>query len=181
MMSAGKLTVICGPMFSGKTEALIAHAMRLPGRKVYKPVTDTRNKGTSILSHGGRGIFAESVDVQLAQLINRGAPALDTKHILIDEAQFLAHEAVDHIALLTRHGVSVVLAGLDLDAHGKPFGHMGEVLALADAIQKLSGTCSKCGRPSSRTRCKVLQETQVLVGGGETYEPLCRTCHDCAK
>lgn len=169
----GRLTVFCGPMFAGKTEALIGATSNLrPGTyKVYKPTTDTRQEGGHILSHGGIGISAEWTDPGL-ECVEACA------HILIDEAQFLTAPAVEKVMALVRKGCSVILAGLDLDAKTHPFGQMPEFLCLADEVVKLSGACSSCGRPSSRTHCKVPLEGTVLVGGAEKYEPKCKACYD---
>lgn len=172
-MTCGKLTVFCGPMFAGKTEALIEKALQLPtvDRKVYKPTTDTRQGDGYILSHGGISISAEWVDPGLER-------AEAVPNVVIDEAQFLAAPAVEKVLGLLRKGSSVFLGGLDLDANGHAFGHMPEFLCLADEVVKLRGTCSKCGCPSSRTWAKIQLQEKIVVGGSEIYEPRCRPCFD---
>jgi thymidine kinase len=160
-------------MFAGKTEALIERAIQLPtgDRKVYKPTTDVRQGDGYILSHGGISISAEWIDPGLERLAA-------ASHVFVDEAQFLTAPAVEKVLGLLRKGKNVVLGGLDLDANGHPFGHMPEFLSLADEVVKLQGTCASCGRPSSRTRCKGGLRQTILVGGAETYEPMCRPCFE---
>lgn len=160
-------------MFAGKSEALIERALQLPtvDRKVYKPTTDTRQGDGYILSHGGISISAEWIDPGLETI----APA---RTVLIDEAQFLTSPAVEKVLSLLVRGSSVVLGGLDLDASGQPFGHMPDFLSFADEVVKLQGTCAVCGRPSSRTKCKVELREKIRIGGAETYEPRCRPCFD---
>jgi thymidine kinase len=173
MMMPGKLTVLTGPMFAGKTEALIERAIRIPSafRRVYKPTTDTRQGDGYILSHGGESISALWVD-----------PALDgvdpASSVFIDEAQFLLPAAIERVLQMQRSGTNLVLAGLDLDARGFPFGPMPEFLCLANEVVKLSGSCANCGRPSCRTSAKIpLQPGEkIRVGGSETYEPRCLDC-----
>ncbi len=156
-------------MFAGKTEALIARAFSVRHRRVLKPTTDTRNGESShLLSHGGLSIAAEWVDPDLERLPNATT-------IFIDEAQFLTAAAVERVRRL-QPTTNITLAGLDLTAQGRPFGNMAEFLCLADEVIKLTGGCATCGRPSTRTRCKIVQTDVVMIGGAEAYEPLCQTC-----
>lgn len=171
MTMHGRLTVLCGPMFAGKTEALIERAskLRVSERRVYKPTTDTRQGDGYILSHGGVSITADWIDPDLERI-------QDTAYILIDEAQFLSAAAVERVLGLVQRGKTVVLAGLDLNASGQPFGKMPDFLCLADEVVKLSGSCSICGCPSARSKCKVDLTGPVLIGGADKYEPRCLPC-----
>lgn len=175
-MSAGRLEVIAGPMFSGKTEALIhrvrmAHAfdMRVIA---FKPVTDTRHADTFIHSHGGQKIEA--------RMLERDAPELpyDVGVIVIDEAQFLSSDAIPRILDAVRSGTRVIVAGLDLDCFGHPFGPMPILMAFANEVVKLSGKCARCKQPSTRSHRLVRSDASILVGGSETYEPRCAVCFD---
>jgi thymidine kinase len=169
-MPTGRLTVFSGPMFAGKTEALIEAALKTrPGeRKVYKPTVDTRHDGGYLLSHGGVSIEAEWLDPDLTCVVQ-------ARHIFIDEAQFLTHPSIRAVISLLKAGSNLALAGLDLDSNGVPFGCMPTFLALADTVIKVQGTCASCGRPSCRTASKVRVEG-IVIGGSEMYEPKCLSC-----
>lgn len=171
--TTGKLTVLAGPMFAGKTEALIERALKIPAgvRRVYKPVTDTRQGDGYILSHGGVSIAAEWTD-----------PALEriefVPNLFVDEAQFLSDWAILKVQALVEAGTHITLSGLDLTSDSYPFGPMPAFLALANEVVKLTGHCAQCGRPSTRTFRKEGKPdaSGILVGGAETYEPRCLPC-----
>lgn len=167
----GYLTVLAGPMFAGKTEAFISLAEAVPEaqRSVYKPVIDTRHGEGYIQSHGGKRIPAKWTDLQLEGVEKRA-------NIFIDEAQFLGPSAAVRVQELLRGGSNVTLAGLDLDYRALPFGLMPYFLALANRVVKLSGKCSRCEKPSSRTYRTIQKSGTVLVGGSEAYEPRCLAC-----
>lgn len=168
---AGKLTVICGPMFAGKTEALIERARTVKERKVYKPTIDTRHGDGVVVSHGGMAIEADWIDPDLEC-------AFPAKHVFIDEAQFLRPPAVEKVLLLIRNGSDVTLAGLSLTAKGHPFGSMPEFLCLADEVVKLSGNCARCSRPSNRSKSLTGPVEDIAIGGAEAYEPRCLICFE---
>jgi len=167
----GQLTVLSGPMFSGKTEKFIDRAIQFPSgqRAVYKPVIDTRHGDGYIQSHGGRRISAKWVDLKLEHI--EPAP-----NLFIDEAQFLDPNALGKIQSLIQAGYSITLAGLDLDYRGQPFGLMPHFFCLADEVIKLSGKCARCPAQSTRTYRKIKEEGTVLVGGADSYEARCLKC-----
>jgi thymidine kinase len=162
-------------MFCGKTEQLISRvlaAVSPAGVIVYKPVNDTRYADSYVHSHNGLRIAA----------VGLGLDAPDMPHdvgvIAIDEAQFLLSDAVPRIIEAVRAGVRVICAGLDLDCFGRPFGPMPILMAYANEIVKLSGTCGKCPRPSTRSHRLIRSDAAILPGGAETYEPRCVVCFD---
>jgi len=163
------LIVLCGPMFAGKTEGLIDRTLRAgQAVRVYKPTVDTRHGGSSVLSHGGRSLPATWTTPDLHGVQPGG-------FVAIDEAQFLAPEAIEKVRVLIQHGTALVLAGLDLTYQGEPFGPMPAFLSMADEVVKLKARCS-CGQPASRTFRKIAGGGVVLVGGAEAYEPRCLPC-----
>lgn len=163
------LSVLCGPMFAGKTEGLIDRTLRANRAvRVYKPTVDTRYEGSAILSHAGRRIPATWTTPDLRDVQSGG-------FIAIDEAQFLDLEAIERVRVLVRQGTDLVLAGLDLTFHGEPFGPMPSFLAMADEVVKLKARCA-CGRPATRTFRKHTGDSVVLIGGAELYEPRCLPC-----
>jgi len=167
------LTVVAGPMFSGKTESLIKHVRTTRGRVVvYKPVTDTRHEAAAVISHNGSSVPAE--------WIARDAPDLprDVALIAIDEIQFFSLDAVPRILDVVRSGVNVVVAGLDLTSKGEPFGPVPALMAYADSVVKLTSRCSKCNKPATRSHRRVVSTETVLIGGTEAYEPRCLACFD---
>lgn len=170
----GRLEVICGPMFAGKTEALIQRvktANDLGGKYVFKPTTDTRHADQLVHSHAGTVIEALSLAPDAPDLPEAGV-------IAIDEAQFLSGDAIPRLLEAVKFGTRVICAGLDLDAFGRPFGPMPILMAFANEVTKLSGTCAKCRRPSTRSHRLVRSDAAILVGGSESYEPRCIVCFD---
>lgn len=179
ILTHGHLEVICGPMFSGKTEELIRRIRRsqIARQKVqiFKPAIDTRYDETQVVSHSAQSI--ESVPVKNALDI------LDlvkdtTRVVAIDEVQFFSPEIIMVIEKLTARGLRVIAAGLDLDYRAKPFGPMGEILAIADDVSKIQAICTVCGVPATRTQRLVKVEDQFLLGEHKTYEARCRTHFD---
>lgn len=172
-MSTGTLIVISGPMFAGKTDLLITMASAIPDgdRRVYHPDIDTRYEAGHVTAHNGRKILAEPTSLDLGDVV-------PGPHIFIDEAQFLTpHETVlRRIRSLIKDGSNVTLAGLDLDSYENPIGLMGEFMVRANKTLKVTGTCTQCSAPSTRTYRKVAVKTPILLGGDAEYEPRCLAC-----
>lgn len=170
LMITGKLTVLCGPMFAGKTEGLIDRVLTSKGAiRIYKPTIDTRYSTTEVISHAGRKVYACWVSPQLDGVEPGGAVA-------IDEAQFLDPRAVEVVAKLVANSTKVILTGLDLDCFGLPFGPMPTFISMADEVVRLQARCSVCGQGATRTYRKVASSETVLVGGANLYEPRCVPC-----
>ncbi len=170
----GWIEVICGSMFSGKTEELIRRLKRarIAGLKVeiFKPAIDVRYDAINIVSHDENII--QSTPIDNSQKILLLAQEVDV--IGIDEAQFFDDELLFVCQQLAHRGTRVIVAGLDMDYLGKPFGQMPNLLAIADYITKLHAICVKCGNIASFSYRKGEGETQVLLGEKDVYEPLCR-------
>ena len=183
--SQGGLEVICGSMFSGKTEELIRRVKRAQiARKrvqVFKPMLDTRYSEEHLASHDG--VRAQAVPVSAAADIPLMVDA-ETEVVAIDEVQFLDCAIVDVCEALAARGKRVIVAGLDMDFRGESFGPMPELMARAEHIEKLQAICVKCGAPASRTqrlidgRPAAYHDPVILVGATEAYEARCRACHD---
>ena len=173
-MKVGRLRVLTGPMFSNKTENLIAMArsMNENERGVYKPITDTRHGDGIIKSHKGTTIPALWTDLDLLDVKTEGV-----SQVFVDEAQFLNESAVKQIQVLLRAGINLTLSGLDLNYRGLPFGIMPVLLAYADVVLKLTSMCSICGGTSNRTHRKVQSEELILIGGDELYDTRCLICY----
>ena len=181
----GRIEVICGSMFSGKSEELIRRVRRAEIARqrvaVFKPLLDDRYDRRQVASHDGARVEAvpvrESADI-LAQLPDGVTVAA------IDEAQFLDAGIVDVAQALAGRGVRVIVAGLDMDFRGEPFGAMPRVMALAETVDKLQAICMVCGAPASRTqrlvngRPAAYTDPIILIGAQEAYEARCREHHD---
>ena len=170
-------------MFSGKSEELIRRVTRAliarQGVQVFKPVIDDRFDKLAVASHAGRTLDAQPV----ASVAELEAAVLDeTRVVAIDEAQFFDGELVGLVGRLADGGKRVILAGLDLDFRGEPFGPMPGLLARAEVVEKLTAIC-RCGRAATRTQRLIhgapahYDDPIVLVGAAESYEPRCRECH----
>ncbi|MFQ5576675.1 MAG: thymidine kinase [Anaerolineae bacterium] len=180
----GWIELICGSMFSGKTEELIRRLRRAEYAKqkiqVFKPTLDDRYEKTKLSSHAGRQFYAHAVDSTqaVAALIEE-----DTDVIGIDEVQFFDWEIAELCSNLANAGKRVVLAGLDMDFRGEPFGPMPVLMAQAETVDKLQAICVICGSPASRTQRLVdgkpvsYDAPVILVGAAEVYEARCRKCH----
>ena len=170
------IEVITGPMFAGKTEELIRRLRRVELAKVsfqaFKPAMDVRYATDAIVSHDARRIPVHSVldVVEVAQTVGP-----ETQVIGIDEAQFFDAGLATLAENLANEGRRVIIAGLDLHASGRPFGHMPELLAVADHVTKLTAICARCGAEASRSK-RIVEGTDLLVGGREAYEARCRRC-----
>ncbi len=173
----GWIEVICGSMFSGKSEELIRRLRRakIAKQKVqaFKPRIDTRHSANQIVSHSDQRIESESVD-SAQEILEKLRP--DTQVVGIDEAQFLGMELVDICDQLANEGRRVIVAGLDQDYRGKPFEPIPQLLAIAEDITKTLAVCMVCGRPANKSQRLVESKERVLVGAEGAYEPRCRRC-----
>ncbi|MBN9297870.1 MAG: thymidine kinase [Filimonas sp.] len=174
----GSIEVVCGSMFSGKTEELIRRLKRarIANMKVeiFKPAIDVRYHDTEVVSHDSNSIQSTPIDNSQTILLL----AQDVDVVGIDEAQFFDNEIIHVCETLAVKGVRVIVAGLDMDYLGKPFGPMPQLLAIADFITKLHAICMKCGSLAAISYRKTTQDGQVLLGEKETYEPRCRHCYN---
>jgi thymidine kinase len=174
----GWIEVICGPMFSGKTEELIRRVTRAQFAKqevqVFKPSIDTRYDVERVVSHSTLSV--ESTPVRNSTVL-REEILHSAKVIAIDEVQFFDAEIVDVcLEIADRLGKRVIVAGLDMDSFGKPFGPMPALLAVAEEVLKVQAVCVVCGDEATRSYRKTHTQDQVAVGGMEAYEPRCRNC-----
>ncbi len=172
----GWIEVICGSMFSGKTEELIRRLKRVKIAnlkvEIFKPTIDTRYDVMNVVSHDSNAIL--STPVAHSQNILLMANNVDV--VGIDEAQFFDNEIANVCETLALQGIRVIVAGLDMDYLGNPFGQMPNLLAKADYITKLHAICVKCGNIANISYRKTAQEGQVLLGEKDIYEPRCRIC-----
>lgn len=177
----GWIEVICGSMFSGKTEELIRRLKRakIANLKVeiFKPAIDTRYHEQQIVSHDENSIL--STPIENSQTILLLANEVDV--VGIDEAQFFDDQLPEVCDQLALSGARVIVAGLDMDYTGKPFGQMPFLLSKADYITKLHAICMKCGNIASFSYRKSFAGTQVLLGEKDLYEPRCRQCYKSEK
>ncbi|HNB80739.1 MAG TPA: thymidine kinase [Chitinophagaceae bacterium] len=173
----GWIEVICGSMFSGKTEELIRRLKRAQIAnlriEIYKPAIDTRYDAQDIVSHNESRI--PSTPVENSQQILLLAQEVDV--VGIDEAQFFDAEMPAVAEQLALRGIRVIVAGLDMDFAGRPFGSMPAVLAMADYITKLHAICVVCGDIANYSYRKSASEATLLLGEKDVYEPRCRTCY----
>lgn len=182
--STGWIEVICGSMFSGKSEELIrrVHRVQIARKKVqvFKPVIDNRFAVQYIYSHNGSKLEAVNISQpkEILEKLNS-----DTEVVAIDEAQFYCDDVISICQKLAEQGKRVIIAGLDQDFRGEPFGPMPKLLAIAEYIDKLQAICMVCGRPASRTQRLVngnpakYSDPIILIGAKESYEARCRKCH----
>ena len=180
VMSAGVgwIELVCGPMFSGKTEELIRRLRRsLYARKkvaIFKPVVDTRYSNLEIVSHSEQRL--EALPVENAQgILDRVDD--DTDVVGIDEAQFFSPDLVRVVDALADQGRRVIIAGLDQDYRAQPFGPMPLLMIAAEFVTKTLAICVVCGNPAGRSQRLARDTQQVMLGAAEHYEPRCRRCH----
>ena len=177
--SIGWIEVVCGPMFSGKSEELIRRLRRAEIARqrvqIFKPRIDERYSADHIVSHSELKIRSEAVK-NAAELMAR--VDLRTEIIGIDEAQFLGPEVVDAVVRLADMSKRVIIAGLDTDYLGRPFHPMPELLAVADEITKTLAICMQCGNPAKHTQRLISSEELVVVGATGMYEARCRRCFE---
>lgn len=172
----GSIEVICGSMFSGKTEELIRRLRRAQiarlNVEIFKPRTDTRYDETAIVSHNQTSIPSTPVDSSSAILLLGS----HVQVVGIDEAQFFDDELPNVCNTLANKGIRVIVAGLDMDFQGKPFGPMPALMAMAESITKVHAVCVKCGNPALYSYRLVPNDARILLGEMESYEPRCRHC-----
>ena len=173
----GWIEVICGSMFSGKTEELIRRLKRVKIAnlkvEIFKPALDTRFDEVRIISHDTNEIHSTPIDNSQKILLL----AQDVDVIGIDEAQFFDSELPNVCDQLAYRGMRVIVAGLDMDFTGKPFGQMPFIMAKADYVTKLHAICVKCGHIANYSYRKIPNEDQVMLGATDAYEPRCRKCY----
>jgi len=174
-INSGYIEVICGPMFSGKTEELIRRVNKanFTNKKivVFKPEIDKRYSNDFIVSHNGEKIKCNQI--KDTEEVNK---YLDADIFAFDEAQFFNGKLVSLCLNLIKDGKRVIIAGLDRDSNAKPFGSMPDILAHADYVTKLNSVCTQCGDVATYSYRIVKDDKQILVGESEKYEARCVTC-----
>ena len=177
MMRRGRIEVICGSMFSGKTEELIRRLKRAEFARqsveIFKPAIDTRYDEKDVVSHEGNSIHSTPVDTS-ANILLLGS---NRDVVGIDEAQFFDANLVNVCNELANKGTRVIVAGLDLDFKGIPFGPMPALCAVADEVTKVHAICVRCGALAYVSHRIVDEDKRVLLGEQTVYEPLCRSCY----
>ena len=173
----GRIEVVCGSMFSGKTEELIRRMKRAKFAKqkveIFKPALDTRYSEEDVVSHDQNSIRSTPIESSGSILLL----ASDIDVVGIDEAQFLDNGLVEVCNELANRGVRVIVAGLDMDFQGKPFGPMPALCAVAEEVTKVHAICVRCGNLAYVSHRKVAGERRVMLGEQQEYEPLCRHCY----
>lgn len=175
--NGGGIEIICGPMFSGKTEELIRRVRRAQIARqkiqIFKPTIDNRYHESDVVSHSSQTVEAEAVHGPI-DILSRLYDS--TRIVAIDEVQFFDETIVDVVAKLARRGLRVICAGLDQDYRGRPFGPIPNLLAIADHVTKVHAICTVCGAPATKTyRRPGSSKDRVLVGESDIYEARCRT------
>lgn len=172
--------MICGSMFSGKTEELIRRLKRAQiarmNVEIFKPKTDIRYHETAVVSHDLNSIQSTPVE-SASSILLLGS---NTHVVGIDEAQFFDDELPEVCNKLASRGVRVIAAGLDMDFQGNPFGPMPALMAIAEEVTKVHAVCVQCGAPASYSYRTADNESKVLLGEKESYEPRCRVCYKTA-
>ena len=177
MMRRGRVEVVCGSMFSGKTEELIRRLRRAQFAKqrveIFKPAIDVRYSDEEVVSHEGNSILSTPVDSSASILLM----GQESDVVGIDEAQFFDNHIVEVCNELASRGIRVIVAGLDLDFKGQPFGPMPQLCAIADEVTKVHAICVRCGALAYVSHRIVAGDKQVMLGEKHEYEPLCRECY----
>ncbi|MDQ0244888.1 thymidine kinase [Bacillus fengqiuensis] len=184
MKQSGWIEVICGSMFSGKSEELIRRIRRTQFAKqqvqVFKPAIDNRYSEEAVVSHNGSSVIAMPTR-NSAQILKEVMEETDV--VAIDEVQFFDEGILEVVQTLADKGYRVIVAGLDQDFRGEPFGQVPALMAIAESVTKLQAVCAACGSPASRTQRLIdgqpasYDDPIILVGASESYEPRCRHCH----
>lgn len=179
----GSIEVVCGSMFSGKTEELLRRLKRAQIARqkvqVFKPTIDNRYSAEHVQSHDANRVLSRVVDKarDILKLVDD-----NTRVVGIDEAQFFDDSVVEVAQKLAYRRMRVIVAGLDLDFRGQPFGPMPKLLAVAEYVTKLSAVCMVCGNPASRSQRLAApqgsEDSKILVGAKDLYEARCRFCHE---
>ncbi len=174
---SGWIEVICGSMFSGKTEELIRRLKRAKFANmkvgIFKPSVDTRYDDEKVVSHDSNYIMSQPV-AECQEILKL---SLSYNVVGIDEAQFFSEDLVEVAQTLALRGKRVIIAGLDMDYRGIPFGPMPNLLAVAEYITKVHAICPHCGNLATHSYRKAAEESRVLLGEKDSYEPRCRTCY----
>ena len=174
----GRIEVVCGSMFSGKTEELIRRLKRAKFARqrveIFKPAIDTRYSDQEVVSHDSTSIASTPIDTSASILLFTS----EIEVVGIDEAQFFDEGLVDVCNELANNGVRVIVAGLDMDFRGNPFGPMPALCAVADEVTKVHAICVKCGQLACFSHRTVKNDKQVMLGETAEYEPLCRQCYN---
>lgn len=177
-ISKGWIEVICGSMFSGKTEELIRRTRRaqFANQKVelFKPAIDTRYDETEMVSHDQSAMVTTPIYNSAEILFHVNME--EVEFVGIDEVQFFDDGIVEVCNTLANKGIRVVVAGLDMDYQGKPFGPMPQLMAVAEYVTKVHAICTRCGDLAQYSHRLVPNDKQLLLGEKESYEPLCRHC-----
>ena len=175
---SGRIEVICGSMFSGKTEELIRRLKRAQFAnlkvEIYKPAVDVRYSEDQVVSHDAHSIPSTPIDSPASMLLLSS----DADVVGIDEAQFFDDTIVEVAQTLADRGIRVIIAGLDTDFSGKPFGPMPALMAVAEDVQKVHAICVKCGDLANRSHRLSAGDQLVMLGEKDVYEPLCRHCYN---
>lgn len=185
MKQNGWIEVICGSMFSGKSEELIRRLRRATyadmSIRVFKPVIDNRYDEQSVVSHNGTAIMARPIK-NAENILDHIDETIDI--IGIDEVQFFDESIIDVVDIIANKGILVIVAGLDTDFRGEPFGPMPKLMAMSEYVTKLNAICPICGSPATRTQRLIdgkpasYDDPVILVGASESYEPRCRHHHE---
>lgn len=174
--SKGWIEVICGSMFSGKTEELIRRLKRAEFAnqriEIFKPTIDIRYSNCAVVSHSAQSIRSTSVDSSQMILLM----STDVDVVGIDEAQFFDEGLVDICRQLADRGIRVIIAGLDMDFLGNPFGSMPALMATAEYVTKVHAICVRCGNFAHHSHRLVTDEKLVVLGEKDSYEAICRHC-----
>ncbi|WP_430790166.1 thymidine kinase [Virgibacillus flavescens] len=188
MKQSGWVEVICGSMFSGKSEELIRRVRRATygnlSVRVFKPALDNRYAEDSVVSHNGTSTIARPVN-NSQEILENIDESVDI--VGIDEVQFFDESVVEVADELANKGIRVIIAGLDTDFRGEPFGPMPKLMAQCESVSKLNAICPVCGSPASRTQRLIngkpasYDDPIILVGASESYEPRCRHHHEVPK
>ncbi|HAN00918.1 MAG TPA: thymidine kinase [Marinilabiliales bacterium] len=176
IVKKGWIEVVCGSMFSGKTEELIRRLKRAKIAKqkveIFKPKIDTRYSEVEVVSHDENAILSTPVDSPRNILLL----ANDTEVVGIDEAQFFDDGLVEVCNILANRGIRVIVAGLDMDFRGEPFGPIPKLMATAEYVTKVHAICVKCGDLAHHSHRLSQSDKLVVLGETDIYEPLCRDC-----
>lgn len=177
----GRIEVICGSMFSGKTEELIRRLKRATIARqrveIFKPAIDTRYSDTNVVSHDSHSILCTPVETSETILLLSS----DVDVVGIDEAQFFDDNLVNVCNELANNGIRVIVAGLDMDYTGQPFGPMPALCSIAEDVTKVHAICLECGSLAQYSHRLVASDKQVLLGEKNEYIPLCRACYQRAR
>ncbi|AFZ92513.1 MULTISPECIES: thymidine kinase [Bacillus] len=188
MKQSGWLELICGSMFSGKSEELIRRVKRATYAKqevkVFKPAIDNRYSEEAVVSHNGTSMTSHVISSS-AEIWDHISESTDV--IAVDEVQFFGESIIGDLSSLADKGYRVIAAGLDMDFRGEPFGVVPNLMAVAESVMKLQAVCSVCGSPASRTQRLIdgkpasYDDPVILVGASESYEARCRHHHEVPK